>query len=399
MGQSSMILLIAAVIAGGVLLYGAQRMTTDANDELAGYHFNVISRENAMTGLNASVRKLVNDTTSWDNGADYGFDTTAYLSGRFHVLVTPWWSGAAEPLRKDTVEVRATGLEGNEDHLIIARYGRAYNNTSVPPAFDYAFVANDDLTLNGAVDINSLDTTANANIHTNGDLTSNGNNVSVEGYASYTPPGTGTVNPEKSVDEIFDPNNDENGAEQNVVEGDSISLPPVDASLYLPIATKVDNGDVSLNTDIDFQALAASMGLNAGTAANPFVWVIDGNLDLGGTMNITGYGMFVTTGDITIGGSITGDISPDNETTLGYFSEGNITISGGSTITGQLVANGTVTLSGNVSLTGAIIASDIDITVNGTVDITFAGVAEEIVTPGFTKVVPEGVRLIAFSEW
>jgi hypothetical protein len=89
---------------------------------------------------------------------------------------------------RDTVEIRATGLEGSEDHLIIARYARGYTHTGVPPAFDYAFLANDNLTLNGTVGITSLDSTVNANIHTNKSLTSNGNKVLVEGYGTFVPP-------------------------------------------------------------------------------------------------------------------------------------------------------------------------------------------------------------------
>jgi hypothetical protein len=269
----------------------------------------------------------------------------------------------------------------------------------VPPAFDYAFLANDNLTLNGTVGIKSLDSTINANIHTNKSLTSNGNKVLVEGYGTFVPPGTGVVNPQKSVDTVFDPNDDTNGAVQNLQPGSTITPPLVKASSYYGIATKIDNGNVSLSSSIDFQALAASLGKTAGTAANPFIWVVNGDLYLGGTMSITGYGMFVTTGNITVNGNISGNVSPDNETRLGYFSEKNITMNGGSSITGQLSANENVTLSGNVNLTGAVTAGTVNSTVNGTVDITFAGVAEQIVKPGFTKVVPEGVRLIAFSEW
>ena len=51
------------------------------------------------------------------------------------------------------------------------------------------------------------------------------------------------------------------------------------------------------------------------------------------------------------------------------------------------------------SIIGGVTSTNVDINVNGGIVIQYAEISEKVVIPGFTKIVPEGVRLLAWAEW
>jgi hypothetical protein len=421
MGQSSIILGIAATIILGLLLYASQSTSARTDVALADYTYKVLAREAAATGLNLTVRKLVEDPEDW-TVSEYGFAKTGYHNADFVVVVTA--------VHADTVDIRSTGSDDSGVQIIEARYAKGYSIIAVPPAFKYAIITDEDLTLNGQAEVLSVDDEANANIHANGDLTSNGSQVDVAGYASFDADGgSGVVNPERAIDEIFQPNDDTNDSESNLIEGEHIDIPELNPDDYdsAPVESdSVHTGDMSLTGTIDFVALGQTVlpGGDMGTVDNPFRLFVDGNLDLSGGVIMLGYVQVITQGNITITGNVTSSVVPvpdktasDAEkdawteanldaagnTKIGWYANGSITISGGSSVVGQLYANESITLNGGggeeMNIIGGITSTNVNIDVNGGIVIQYAEISKMVVIPGFTLIVPEGVRLLDWVEW
>jgi len=430
MGQTSIIIGIAATIMLGIILFTSQRTSNDTDMALADYTYKVLAREAAVTGVNLTVRKLVADPEDWTVGA-YGFAKTAYHNAAFTVIVT-----AIDP---DTVDIRSTGTDQTGKQIIQARYAKGYSTIAVPPAFKYAIISDQDLTLNGQAEVLSVDDGSNADIHANGALTSNGSKILVEGYASYDGVGgSATVNPEKAIDEIFVPNSDTNDTVDedgnpievsNLVEAEYIDIPVLDPYLYDEAPEEsnfVTLGDTALTGTTDFIAWGNEIDptLNIGTAENPFLLFVEGNLTISGGTTMLGYVQVVTRGSISISGNVTSSVVPvpdknasdevwadwtaanldaAGSTKIGWYAAGDITISGGSSVVGQLFSNSSITLNGgggqDMNIIGGITSSNIDINVNGGIVIQYAEISEKVVIPGFTLIVPEGVRLMAWAEW
>ncbi len=419
MGQSALILTLAATGTILILLMVIGRNTKDADDDLAGYHYKVLAREASATGLGMTVRRLVDDTDNWlANPSQYEYPTTAHHGATFSTEVLP--------IHEDTVDVISTGVEqrpgGATTHVIEARYAKGFMNLGVPPGLKYAIFSDKTLTLNGQANITAVHDTMNANIHTNGSLTSNGNKVTVEGYGTYEHNGSGTVNPEKAMDDVFSPNDDTNGSDPNMHASDSITVPTFIAADYLPYATYVTAGDTSFSGVIDFTNWNGISGF--GTADDPYLLYVSGNLTISGNSTFLGYVQVVAEGTITISGDVTATTTPPPDkdapeadwdawtmlnldaagnTSIGWFAEQDITLSGNFNVVGQLYTNMDVVLNGGggqpTNIIGGITSSDLNLNVNGGVNIRYASISESVLLPGWTHIAPVGVRLIAYAEW
>jgi hypothetical protein len=450
MGQSALIFTLAATFTIVIILIIVSQNTRDTDEELAQYHYKVLAREVASTGLNMTVRRLVAEPYQWST-ASYGYTETAHRSGTFTTTVTPW--GVIVPnfygVDQDTVTVVSVGsiptTGGDTTHVIEARYVKGYEDFGLPPAFKKAMFAEKRLELHGGTTVSSADPTQNASIHADGELVAVGNPVEVDGYGTVSDgsdcdpacPGVADqIRPNELA--IFEPN-DPNPDEELVHYDAPISLPPIDA--YAMYSDK--GGDVAFelggspNTytlsgdTLRVTDYATAYGCaSCGTEDNPLLIYVDGDLDIGNLI-LEGFVQFVVTGSITFNGSVTvytdvdGNGVPDPEpedsssleweawmlgqldnaenTTIGYYSEGSITANGNFSIVGQLYANGDVTLNGGgggeVNIIGGVISQDGDVTANGGVNIRFAMIHESTLLPGLHYIVPEGVRLIAYAEW
>ncbi len=420
MGQSSVIFAFAATLVVAIVLLTSQRSNQATDVTVAEYHNSVLSREAAMTGHNLTVRRLVDEPDNWfSNTSDYEFPATAYASASFVVNVT-----STHP---DSVFVVATGTQHGVDHRIEAVYAKGLISGGIAEVFTYAVVSEEDLRFNGSTNILAADGSNNANVHANEDLTSNGNNVSVEGYGTHGTTGTVTVNPAAQTDNIFDPNIDGNGGNLNVFGADDVDIPLIDPSLYAtsPPADLVIAGDHSL-IDMDRAWLTANgYPATVGTVAHPFLIYVGGDLSASGNVIIDGiYFQAVVAGDITLSGSVSTSAIPapgrnasqavwdawiaanldaSGNTTIGLFSGGDITLNGNVSVTGQLYANDDVTINGGGGRTrnilGGIVSASSDITLNGGITIQYAQLSTTGLLEEFESDIPEGVRLVDWAEF
>lgn len=395
MAHTALYLIVGAALAGALLVLSMRGDTLDANEHLADYQHDVLARDPAVTGLHLTVRRLAADIGPWTNGANYSFSSTPFGSGSFSVTVMPV-DGA------DTVDVTAVGHNGPGTQIIDARYAREYADGGIPPAFRNAITTDNFLQLRGNVYIGALDDSLNASIHTNGTLETSGNSFTVEGYGTYT----GSV--DTNQPDNFQPNIDYNGEDEpNVFWSDSVHIPPIDLDKLRASATLITTGDASLSNETrNFSSWATTLGKTAGTADNPFIWVVEGNLTLE-SMYFDGYGMIVAVGDLETKSNIVGGIDENLETMLGLFAAkdpntgdgGNIDIRGNDQINATFYADGRVTMHGTPDLVGGIVAPDTHFQGRGNMSVTYASASETITDPGFEYIIPIGPVLIAYSEW
>jgi hypothetical protein len=97
------------------------------------------------------------------------------------------------------------------------------------------------------------------------------------------------------------------------------------------------------------------------------------------------------------------NLDADGKTKIGLFSDGNIDVNGGVSMTAQLFTNNKVTLNGGggnkQNIVGGIVSSELDIKVNGGYNIHYTEIATIGVIEEFESDTPEGVRLVDWAEF
>jgi hypothetical protein len=319
----------------------------------------------------------------------------------------------------------SVGTQHGVNHRIEAIYAKGLISGGLPEVFSYALVAEDELRLNGATEIMSANGANNANIHANDNLRTSGNNVHVEGYGtSVTSP---NVTPASKINDIFDPNDDSNGASDNAFSASAIDIPEFDPALYStsPPADLVIPGNYTMTSINRAWLTSNGYGAEVGTKDHPFLIYVGGNLTASGTVVIDNlYTQFMVEGSMTLSGSVASSATPlpaanasqatwdayyaanldaAGKTQIGYFIDDGITFNGNISIVGELYTNGTVTLNGGGNrrrnVLGAIVSSTSDIVLNGGITIQYAQLSTTGLIEEFFNDTPEGVRLVDWAEF
>ncbi|HUF10291.1 MAG TPA: hypothetical protein VMO47_13305 [Rhodothermales bacterium] len=435
MGNYSLILVLGGTLLVSVAMFST-RASSDAGDRLLNDHtFREIAREAAISGLNLTVRKLVADTSSWITDPNrYEFTDEPYRRSTFSTKVlTPY--GATYKNGNcwlDSVQVVSTGqtLEGTQ-YIVDSSYLRTCTDLGgVPPGFRYAIVTDEDLTASQKLTIMSPYDTSNANIHANGMFSADGHPY-VEGYGTYTTEG-GVC---KDCDNFL-PNDDFNGPDPNVHQADSVPLPRFNPPDFRDVATYIHEGDIAYNdkdVSIDFTNFNGITGY--GTAENPYIWYIAGDVEIEANVRALGFGVIIIEGTLTVIGNtdIYSSVPPDQTppasttddpnaevvrpflqeymqqgSTLGLFVGGtrqvdgediSVLIEGRSRIMGTMYLNGGLDVPGDMTLYGSL-AGLHDFILDGKMMIWYEGANEAIVDVwNFGKAMPVGIEAFAWSEW
>ncbi len=274
---------------------------------------------------------------------------------------------------------------------IYAEYERLPKSTptTVPPFLRYGLLAQNDLLLKGSPDVvlSASSDQQNANIHTNGTLNLSGNNVNVAGFGTYVD--QVTANPESALTTTFNPIENEFDRDP-VHQVSNIEIPDFDASAYLASADidQFSPGDVTLSGAYDL----------GGTRENPFVWYVDGKLDATGGTTIDGYVMFLVNGDISISGNMQSGMSTVDagESTMAFYSSGNISFSGTVDIHGQFFADGNFEVKGTPGIYGTVTAGG-TASLTGTPSFNYVS-ASPALTGIWSSGDPELFRLLSYHE-
>src|SRR5688572_23906236 len=236
MTQTTLLIVLAAILSGGILLYNTQRHAADADERLGDQQFKGLARDAAEVGLNVVVRALADsyDMDSWTNN---GFDIAAtdYNGGTFTADVEQFNTSG------DTVDVIVRGYHRDGRATIFARYARDEDDVGVPPAFRNVITTELDIRVDGRLLVDAISDTWNASIHTNTILTTHGSSFRVEGYGSYWNDGQPLTFTQQEM-ERFDPNIDYNGGgyANNVFQTEeAVEIPAVDAQSLHATATSM----------------------------------------------------------------------------------------------------------------------------------------------------------------
>jgi hypothetical protein len=184
----------------------------------------------------------------------------------------------------------------------------------------------------------------NANMHTNKKLTVNGTgNKKVEGFGTYVTSASGKHK------EKFTPHYNPNGL-SSTYKTSTVSIGAYDPSSFaerLPF-DQTTEGDLELSGTLNL----------GGTCSDPYVWYVTGNLTADGDLTINGYVLFVVDGNVTLN-SVTAanpGYSATDESSIGFYACGSITIQGNATVWGQFYTADDFTMGGNPTLYGSITA-------------------------------------------
>lgn len=408
MGQYAYIVLGALALSAAVLAFGLRSDTVHADRKVGFYQTKIEARDAAQTGFNLTLRKLAADQDPWVDSTRYGYPETDFKRSTFTSTVTP----TGVPVG-DTVDVVVVarhpyidrqGVGRDTTHTIEARVVRG-TVSGVPPGFRYAISTDTDLLLQGNIQVVSAFDEINASVHSNGRLRTRGNTFAVEGYGTYT----GSFQETSSSTSQFDPNVDWNGSASNVFQRDSVHLPNLFLDELRASATLHETGNFTIDGDVfpytSFADWATALGSTTGTGTvdDPFILVVEGDLELDNRIDLDGYGMLVSVGDVEINpsgseGSLTGSID-GYSMEIGVFAVGNIDVNGNAKIVSTLYSQGRVTFHGTVDLKGGIVAKETRFIGGGNPLITYVGPGFGLVKPGFGWRDATGPVVIASAEW
>jgi len=413
MGQYALILSASAILVGSMIVFGMRSDARDADQDLNLYHAKRLAREASLTGYNVTVSKLLEvNEASWSDAAKFTTPQVDFQKGWFEVTVTP--VGASG----DTVDIVSTGhrnyigrsgVGGDTTHVVDARWVRTTAPPPIPPAFEYAVIASDiDLVVGGGFELRSLDSTRNANIHTNGNLSDSGNNYYVEGMGTYT-------TSENVANDRFYPNDDFNGADRNVFWADSVHLPRLNMAQMRADADWHVVGNLTVDGDTwtytSWEALGAALGrpVGVGTESDPFIAVVEGNLSLVNEIRMSGWGMFVSAGDLTVKGTQAGNKKKvngffgelsNNRTQSGIFALGTVSLNSGVEVRATVFGESGLTANGQVTVYGSLASPNASFKGNGGAKVWYAGPNEAITDSYFLDdSVVGSPKLVAYAEW
>lgn len=334
MGRTLLMLVLATSLLSGSYLYTARRNVVDADRRLARTEERVLARTIAHTAYARALRSAVTAIRSTSSLVSRELSGT-YEGGSYRVSIREE-AGVGTVL--STVLIDARGTFAGADHRIEARLREA-----LPPSHQYAMFADGDLAIQGNASTVSLDTTQNANVHTNGALTldGTGSREKVTGFATYVDAFSGD---ESTVEPNWNPEE-----EDPVRQGDPISAEQLDVSEYQSQA------DTVLGPTVWSGALTTlSLSLDP---SDPEIWYVDGDLKLSGDVKVGGYGIILVSGDVrsTGGGSLSYLSGVPTDLTIGVG--GSLTLSGTTDLEANLFTNGGATVKGSPTLTGSVITA------------------------------------------
>lgn len=424
MGQYALLAVLAVMTVGAVVLYTAQRTAQAADDDLTAYHEDRFSRELATVGLKRTERLLSAQPDDWgDAGANalYGAPPTTYtkdnLTGTYEVTFdsyTPKTSTTPE-----IAHVTARGVYNGETFTIKAVYEQGETDVGLPPQMREAIVSDNRLYLNGNIEISG-------SVHTNDCLDSSGNSFDVYGTGTYT--GCDGANDSRFTGGV---------QQQDSIYVDPVTI-PTSWTHRTPAGAAASLGNQTTNLTTTGMSATLTPGggstftvTGAGTAANPYILVVRGNLTVtgdvrlirgfSGTTPLQGHIRIYVDGNFEMAGNsklapVTGtlprqqdpvatnlawrDANLPDGSTIGVYATGDIILTGTMTVIGSLYANGEVQYKGGGQkmVMGGITTKD-QIEVKGNSQIVYTEANTSILDPGGNTQTPDGIRLAGYREW
>ncbi len=345
-------LLLAVVIATTMSSYyslSSNEGLLTANERVADSQYEVLARNAALAGFSKAKQKLAESfaaTTFTGNVEGASYQTAVTISG-------------------DVARIVSMGSTKNGDvgYSIRAQFENVLSDlpTNPPQFFDFAVLAEDDLDLRGSI-LSEIAVTGdaanelNSNMHTNGGLATKGNKVSVAGFGTYV---TSAYESGGDHDDIFQPGYNPTGM-NSTYQTSPIEIPEVDVPAMASAITvdKTTYGSTSIGGIYNL----------GGTRENPYVWFIDGDLNVATHTTFNGYVLLLVNGNVDLKRDILrGSTSwtGGDESSVGLYVDGHIDLTGNPEVDAQILAggdvnfirgttivNGTITTNGSLKVAG-----------------------------------------------
>lgn len=378
MGKAALLAIAALVVMGTYYGASTHRGMLDTTDRVADFENEVIARNAALAGYNRAKQHLAGSFSGISGEKkDYGegeYTLDIKLSGSYADIVS-------------------RGRSGSETYTVFAKIQeeKIFPILQEPPKFmKYSFLTDKDLTLNGNVLFDTFRVAGteelkyNANIHTNGKLTVKGKAATIRGFGTYV---TG-ADVKHTV--VFKPYENPTG-DPVIQKVEKVQIPILDPeAIAETVSADMTSGSVSLSGNYDFRTAGK------GTRENPYIWVINGNLNASGNVRITGYAMFLVSGNINFSGNVTvGQHLGPSESNFAFYAGGDVDFGGNTEVWGQIFCKGDAKFHGTPKIVGNISIGG-NAKVSGTPDILYLPAS-----PALTKVFQEPetrLRMVSYAE-
>jgi hypothetical protein len=334
------------------------------------------ARNLAVSGVEHAMMELAQDST-WTAG----YQSESIADGTLSVQVErtrAMYPGGPDAGLNNARLVTATGTVQGRSITIrtIVEIPSVYIR---PPGLGYGILSDGDFDVSGNILVKDYGNPAwNASIHTNSDLSWNGNTAEVAGYGTFSVAGSGNAAHAKN---IFVPNVDLGG--EVVHQAPPVAIPEIDIDKWEKIATRklYSNTKITSHTKL-------------GTKDNPEIWYIHGDLELSGKME--GYGVFLVTGDLKLTGQAKMTALDPSGNNLGIIVAGDVKSTGTSDLDATLIAGGSVSATGTTTIIGSIIAKG-EIKLAGTPNIYYRPMLDELASK-IWEGKPERPRVVSYYE-
>lgn len=389
MGKALILIVTASLIGAGLTLFtGVQQTTFKAEQELGEHEVRVLARQIALSAVSEARANVLSKPALVESAVQY---TGSAMGGTYKTTITP--SGEGESLRfaihVESRMPRGSG-ESAATHTIALTYAPApdsginLDGDGVPEFFNYALLMDGPLRVSGNMDVRG-GPSLNADVHTNQDIFLEGGNF-VGGFGTYVT--TAASNPPRRLHTTFSPSVNPDNL-PTVQQTQPVNVLKFNASEYSDLATRTFEGDLNVSGDYTF-----------GPRERPEIWYVMGDLTVSSGARLDGYVIFLVQGDIKLTGSFLTTGAVGNESTVGFYTSGSVTMSGTVEVSGQFLArhdltfSGTSVLHGNVTVGGTVVWG-------GTPTVYYREASPALTTPLWPEDAPGFAdwRPIDYREW
>lgn len=384
MGKAAIISIIAFSVFGSYYFMGSKESMQEATSRVAVHQLEVAARGAALAGYNQAKQHLAESFSATSMSGTYeggSYSASVTIAGGTATIEAV---GAVPDAYGHNVQYKVQGVFKQELGGLAAE---------PPPFMDYALLAEDDLHLQGNVlsevlVVGEESNTLNANMHTNGSLSINGNAVDVQGFGTYV--NTASASPSRALYNTFQPNYNPDG-ETSAQRVDRVDIPAWDMTTFLANVTpdRTDMSDVTLTGTINL----------GGTREDPYVWYVQGDVSATGGATVDGYVLMLVEGNVDVSGNLmvgnSGYNGPD-ESSVALYTSGNVDIHGTIEVYGQIFAQGNVVFGGTPRIYGSITTRG-TADLSGTPKIYYRSASPALTTNWQGR--PSQTVLAAYSEW
>ncbi len=374
-----MILIVVLGISGIFTLLNMNNLRSDQRvvNRIFDYYDKTQARNLAASGIEIAIKEL-SLNKDWD-GTEINLET-----GELNISVSSteseYPSGPNMGLT-DHYEILSVGIVDGSEVTIKSVVQVSGGGSGPPTFFSYALLSGGQATMNGNVHITDDGNPSwNSNFHTNSNLQINGTNT-CSGFGSYS--GSAHSNPPENLTNTFNPN-DNPSAGPTQFQAPVVDIPTFNASDYQSIATNTTVGN-----------LIVTGNQTLGTEANPVIYYIEGDLIL--KANMTGYGIFIVTGNVICQENVTISSPSGTQNNLAIYANGDINLHDNVSVSAQLLSKSNINFGNNSTLHGLATAKGL-FNFNGTVNVHYKPSGTALTDPLWESGGSSRAEMVSFYE-